>query len=149
MNMKKTTVCSAIALALGSTVPMTASAISTGDTLNFDDGVYSCIAGAGTPPDNCTYGTNVKTGSYFGMDANSNGAINPFEKTAISLHDGILVGGTQSATGSHTGLPVGAPTYTGTFPIQTGTDGNGNPVFQTDGNGNQVLQTSTEVPGID
>jgi hypothetical protein len=150
MNTRKTTICSAIALAIGTAgTPMTASALSTASVLLFDTGIYSCIAGAGTPPDNCVYGTNVKTGSFFGMDANGNDSIQAFEKTALEAFDGLVIGGTQAASGSHSTLPIGAPTYTGTFPIQTGTDGNGNPEFQTDGNGNQVTQTVTEVPGID
>lgn len=153
MNTNKSLLSAAIAGAMGvgaMGVSTSASALAVGNSLDFDPGVYSCIAGVGTPPDNCFYGTNVKTGSFFSMDADGSGSVQPGEKTAIVAKDGIILGSVQGASGSHSGAPFGsANNYSGLAPQQTGTDGNGNPTFVTDGNGNNVLISVTEVPGLD
>ncbi len=147
--MKHTTLCSAITVALGS-MPMAAQALSTGSILQFDPGIYSCVANAGAPPDNCTYSTRVTSGSFFTLDQDGSGTIAPFEEIAIEAHTGITLGSAQSASGTHFGDAFGAANnYTGMAPTQTGSDTYGNPIFITDGNGNNVLNTVTESPGID
>lgn len=96
--MKKLILCTAIAGALNVSVSSTASAALASDAvLNFDPGVeFTTI-----------YGTVVvKEGSYFGMDTNG-GGITPGERTAISQNDGLLLGTTQAASGSHGGAVDG------------------------------------------
>jgi hypothetical protein len=87
-----------------------AAPLAAGTILKIDPGVFSCIAGLGTPPTNCTIGTNVATGSYFAMDANGNGVLNPNEKTPLAPgpDGGVIMGRTQSASGSHIGKPNGS-----------------------------------------
>lgn len=50
----------------------------------------------------------VKSGSYFGMDNDSNGKIPGLERTAISQNAGLAIGKTQAASGSHSGPTTGA-----------------------------------------
>jgi len=76
--------------------------------LAFDPGITSCTQGAGTPPDNCSFGTNVATGSYFAMDANGDGTFGGNEKSAIERSEGVRIGDIQPASGSHTGTPDGS-----------------------------------------
>jgi len=96
--MKKTTIITALAALGFAGMSTTASAaLTTLSVLNFDTGIVVCNAGAGTPPDNCTYGTNVPTGSYFGMDTSGNGAIENGEKNAISQTGGVNLGAAQAA----------------------------------------------------
>jgi len=154
MYFNKSKLSAALALAMGGTAMgasgLANAALATNATLNINAGVYSCIAGQGTPPNDCTYGTNVRTGSFFSMDADGSGTVQPTEKVAITQHDGIFLGTIQGATGSHSTAPFGVSnSYTGTAPIQVGQTANGAPIWQTDGSGNQVLQDVTEVPGID
>lgn len=66
------------------------------------------------------------------------------------MHDGVHIGNSQAATGSHRGDVFGASNnYMGTTNVITGFNSFGQPVFQTDSNGNQVLIEVTESPGID
>lgn len=103
MNKKILTV--AIASSLGAVAySNTASAAMASDAaLNFDAGITTCVANAGTPPDNCTYGSRVKndSGSYFGMDTNGNGTIAATERTAIApgSQGGVNVNSTQTTEG--------------------------------------------------
>jgi hypothetical protein len=109
--MNKSILHSAVATALGVTALGVAGTVTSTSvqaaTLNFDAGVVVCNAGAGTPPDNCTYGTNVTAGSFFSMDTNGNGTVQNGEKVAISQLNGVIVDGvsTQAASGSHSGAP--------------------------------------------
>ncbi len=158
MNAKKTTLVTAIGLALGGANLSANAALLNSTTLNFNAGVIACVT-IGTPPDNCYGGfTKVVSGSWFGMDGNGDGTITLGEKTPLVQHDGIHIGSSTTALGSHTGAPFGAANgYTGTDFVQTGVDNNGTPndptddipLFQSDGNGGNFVLTTTETPGID
>ena len=103
MNAKKTVLSSALALAMGGTALSANAALTTSASLVFDSGVGSCLLG-GTYPDNCVYGLKtVASGSWFGMDNDGNSSIAPSEKTPITALDGIHIGTTSLATGSHSG----------------------------------------------
>jgi len=98
--MKKIILGSAVAAALSMGVSTSANAALSGTSiLNFDNGVSVCNAGAGTFP-NCSYGSNVPTGSYFGMDTNGNGTIQNGEKNAIVNAGTGLTLGTAQAIGA-------------------------------------------------
>ena len=56
------------------------------------------------PPDSSSV-TYINAGSYFSMDSNDDGIITPLENIAIKMNDGLSLGNTQSASGSHLGLP--------------------------------------------
>ena len=105
--MNKTLIQAAIASVLG-TVSFTAqAALTTGAVLSIDTGVKECSIG-GTFP-NCTYGvSDVTSGSYFSMDTNSDGSVPGNEKTVLTMNDGIAIGTSQAATGSHSGSPDGS-----------------------------------------
>ena len=107
--MKKSIVASAIALSMGTASQGAFAALASDALLNFDAGAKECVLG-GTPPDNCTYGVTTTTGSWFSMDADGNGSVTDSEKTPISQNDGILLGTTQFADGSHAGSPDGSET---------------------------------------
>ena len=80
MNQKKHTLGIAIAIALGSTSLTVSAALTSSATLSFD----------------INY-------SYFGIDTNGDGSIDPAEKTPIGSFNGIHIGTTQLASGSHSG----------------------------------------------
>ena len=75
--------------------PAANAALTGGETLNFDDGVFSCLIG-GTFP-NCTHGvTTVATGSYFAMDTSDNGIFDPGERVAMTnAGTGVTLGSAQ------------------------------------------------------
>jgi len=50
------------------------------------------------------------SGSYFFVDINGDEIIDASEKTAITMHDGVILGTTQPASGSHPGFPDGSET---------------------------------------
>jgi len=147
--MKKSTLAVTVGLALGGATFAAQAALTASTVLKFDTGVYACNAG-GTYPACGNAGTNVVSGTWFGMDANKNGLIENGEKTAIASHNGIHIGFTSTATGSHTGSPFGAANnYTGTNLVQVGMDTLGNPIYMTNGSGGLVTMTTTEHPGVD
>lgn len=76
--------------------------------LAFDPGITLCIGGVGTPPDSCSNGTTVSTGSFFAMDVNANGLFTENERTAIEANEGVRLGEIQPASGSHSGFPDGS-----------------------------------------
>jgi len=43
--------------------------------------------------------------SYFGMDTNGSGEVTDNEKTRIYMNNGLILGSTQPASGSHSGAP--------------------------------------------
>jgi hypothetical protein len=95
--MKKLILSTAILAALGAGVSTSANAaLASNAQLNFNAGV----AGG-------SYGFIV-SGSYFGMDTNGDGTIKPPERTGISQFDGLSLGTTQAASGSHGGVPDGS-----------------------------------------
>lgn len=109
MNFTKTTLSLGISLAIGGSICGTASAAlpASEAILQFDAGITTCILNVGTPPNNCYYGPAVKTGSYFAMDTDGDGFKQP-ERTPISMNDGLFIGVTQDASGSHSGEPDGS-----------------------------------------
>lgn len=99
----------AAAMGMASTSGTAQAALASNAILQFDDGINSCQAG-GTYP-NCDYdATTVSPGSYFTMDLNSNNNPDKSERTALVVgpDQGVRLGTTQSATGSHTGAPNGS-----------------------------------------
>ena len=82
-------------------------ALSANATLQFNAGSKDCVLG-GTPPSNCTYGVTTTLGSYFSMDSDGNGSVSDNERTVISMNNGIILGTTQDASGSHSGVPDGS-----------------------------------------
>ena len=50
----------------------------------------------------------VKSGSYFGMDRNGDSEISASERIALVQNDGLFIGQSQLATGSHSGAPDGS-----------------------------------------
>ncbi|MCK4951266.1 MAG: VPLPA-CTERM sorting domain-containing protein [Gammaproteobacteria bacterium] len=161
---KRRILTTAVSTILG-TISMGAQAnLNSSAVLTFDSGVVSCIVNVGTPPDNCTYGTQINTtgaGSYFGMDYDGSGTITKLERTAIAMHDGVRIGTVQPAAGSHSGNPFGAASnYSSTNYIQVGW---ADPYYSTPiylaGDGTDpnntttdtslaFVATTTEVPGI-
>lgn len=94
--MKKLVIGSAVAAALSMGATSAHAALASNAVLDFADGNYVCNAGAGTYP-NCSYGTNVPTGSYFGMDTSGDGVIQNGEKNALtSAGTGVTLGTAQA-----------------------------------------------------
>lgn len=50
----------------------------------------------------------VTSGSYFAVDTNGDGKFAMLERTAIAMHDGIVIGASQPASGSHAGTVDGS-----------------------------------------
>ncbi len=89
---------SALVLAIPALIAQ--AALPSGAVLQFVPGVYSYDSD-GNP-------ANVTSGSYFSVDVNGNGVFNNVEKTAIAMHDGIILGTSQPASGSHPGFVDGS-----------------------------------------
>ncbi len=103
--MEKSHLASSVAMVLTAGMSTSASAeLLNYSVLNFDTGSVTCISSC-----SANYGgiAGVSSGSYFGMDADGDGSISVIERTAISQYNGLIVGTTQDASGSHTGLPDG------------------------------------------
>ena len=161
--MNKTALTASIAAVLG-TVSMGAQAeLGTSAILEFTAGQVSCVFNIGTPPNGCTYGAKINTtgaGSYFGMDTNGDGEVTKFERTAIAMHDGVHIGTVQTASGSHSGAPFGAPGYSGTNFVQMDQTSMGAPIYVSaadpsgaDGGTQNTtaayVASTTEAPGVD
>lgn len=88
-----------VALALSGSTLAAQAVLPDGTVLQFNAGV----------PSYDTYGNpvNVASGSYFAVDLNGNNAFGNSEKTAIAMHDGIIIGASQPASGSHAGTVDG------------------------------------------
>lgn len=83
-------------------------AISTGNVLAFDTGQLSCNLGLDpSTSSGCLYDSYTISGSYFGMDADGSGTLEETEKTIMAMHDGLIIGATQTASGAHSGAPDG------------------------------------------
>ena len=110
MKMKKRLLSIAVATTLTTVSQMSYAALPANAVLNATSGAaYVCNAGYGTPPDSCSFGTNVTSGSWFGMDGSGNGSIGNGEKVRIDAYDGIRIGILQPASGSHSGAPGCVP----------------------------------------
>ncbi|GMR21363.1 MAG: hypothetical protein BMS9Abin36_1963 [Gammaproteobacteria bacterium] len=96
-----------VILAMGLCTAEADAALINSSVLNFNPGEIVCPIG-GTAPDNCTYGVRNVLGSWFAMDRSGNGKVGVDEKVALSASEGIRLGQTQDASGSHTGLPDGS-----------------------------------------
>jgi len=84
MNQRKSTISTAIAIALGCSSFTVSAALTTSATLDFD----------------INY-------SYFAMDTNDDGIFDPAERNPIGSFNGIHIGTTQLAGGSHSQAPNG------------------------------------------
>ena len=104
--MKKSAISTAVALVLGSAAGISSisaqAALTDGKILSWAPGEAFCVYG-GTAPDNCDYMASDMSGSFFTMDADGSGSVSPSEKTAVVTNDGIVIGSTQPASGSHGG----------------------------------------------
>ncbi len=104
MKTKQTLLSSAVLVGCASLSLQAQAALPAAPVLNFDAGVTECFATS-------TYGaclaSGVKTGSYFGMDTNGNGAVTANERTALAQNNGLELGTVQAASGSHSGAPDG------------------------------------------
>ena len=95
---------------MGSFMPIQQiSALDMGDALIFSDGRIECETG-GEPPANCDQGLIKVVGSYFAIDFDVSGTVEEYEKTPVSANEGIIIGATQPAFGSHWGCPDGSET---------------------------------------
>lgn len=97
MDSKRTTLASALAIAMGTYAHSTFASLTNSATLNF-------TLGTTTDPDCplCPHAITDIYGSYFVMDTNGNGVENN-EKTPIGSFNGIHIGTAQAAVGSHSG----------------------------------------------
>ena len=96
--MEKNNFKKSLLFAAATMVSFSASAALQGDaTLNFSPGVLGGY-----------YGNDVVAGSYFGMDTNGDGVVTKGERSAISENNGVILGSSQIATGSHAGQPDGS-----------------------------------------
>jgi len=106
MNHKKTILSTALALAVGGAAfsGTANAALTTSATLDFTLGTVAVTCNYGTTPpcNKTTYSVSDIVGSYFTMDTNGNGVENN-EKTPIGSLNGIHIGTTQAAGGSHSG----------------------------------------------
>jgi len=105
MNMKKTAISAGIGLALGSAAFSANAALTSSAVLDFTLGtqqITACNYGTAAPCNKASYQITDVVGSYFVMDTNGNG-VEASEKTPIGSLNGIHIGTTQSASGSHAG----------------------------------------------
>ena len=97
MKKKLLIISSGLALVAGISTSASA-ALATGSTLNFNSGVTT------TSISSTQF---VKSGSYFGMDRSGDNEVSASERIALVQNDGLFIGQSQLATGSHTGAPDG------------------------------------------
>jgi len=107
---KKATLSVAIGLALGGTALSANASLTSSATLSFTlgvPGIVACTYGTTPPcapggPGGNAYNITDIVGSYFSMDTNATGTVEIHEKTPIGSFNGIHIGMTQLASGSHT-----------------------------------------------
>ena len=102
MNIKKTTLCTAMGLAMGGVAMSAQADLSASATLSFDAGApvtTSCLLGTTPPCDNPLFDITDMGGSYFNM-AQGNGNA---DKVAMSQFAPLNIGSTQTSSGQHTG----------------------------------------------
>ena len=147
MVSQKTLLSAAIGVALGGISFSSSAALTSSATLDFTlgaPGVVACTYGTTPPCNKASYEITDIVGSYFTMDTNGDGVATVDEKTPIGSFNGLHIGSTQWASGSHSGSINGtenpnidAPwTFFGntgmhqttapTSVASTGTDGSGN-----------------------
>jgi hypothetical protein len=101
----KTVLSAAIGIALGGATLNANANLTSSATLDFTLGsvqTISCAYGTTPPCNNASYSITDIVGSYFAFD-NNDGTIVAVEKTPIGSFNGIHIGATQAASGSHTG----------------------------------------------
>ena len=114
MNVKKTTLCTAMGLAMGGVAMSAQADLTSSASLSFDAGapiVTDCTNGNFTGT-SCTLGGTPYTafeitdmgGSYFKMDQGNGNA----DKVAISQFAALHIGTTQTSSGQHTGSVDGS-----------------------------------------
>lgn len=84
-----------LAVMMGSVGAVAQAALPDGAILEFNPGVPVY--------DSYGYIINISSGSYFAMDFNNNRKFTGNEKTPISMFNGIIIGTSQPASGSHAG----------------------------------------------
>ncbi len=96
--MKKIIFAGSLAVVLTAGANMSASAaLASNAVLNFDPGVLAHV-GSGS------HGLSIVSGSYFGLDTNASGRVGLLnESVPVLQDDGIFIGQTQLANGSHGG----------------------------------------------
>ena len=105
-----------ISMAMGGVAMSAQAALTSSASLSFDAGtpvVTGCLAGSIDPTTgNCTLGTALNVtdmgGSFFSIDADESGTVEPNEKTAISMFEPLHIGTTQTSSGQHTGTVNGS-----------------------------------------
>ncbi|GEM_PF-1217798 len=111
-GIRKTALATSISLLLGGlSAPSVLAALPTGATLDFTLGsaqVVSCTYGTTPPCNKAAYEITDIVGSYFSMDQNGIPGAQPSEKTVIESNNGLVIGSTQMASGSHSGAPDGS-----------------------------------------
>jgi len=108
---RKTTLSTAIGLLLGGAALNANASLTSSATLDFTLGTaqtVGCAYGTTPPCNKASYNLTDVVGSWFGMDNNGDGVANPSEKFGIESLNGIHIGSTQTASGSHTGLIDGS-----------------------------------------
>jgi len=96
--MKKNNFKKGYLFAAATMVSFSANAALQGDaTLNFNPSVMGGY-----------YGNEIVAGSYFGMDTNGDGNVSKNERSGFSEFNGVILGSSQIATGSHMGQPDGS-----------------------------------------
>ncbi|MFQ5643500.1 MAG: VPLPA-CTERM sorting domain-containing protein [Thiogranum sp.] len=150
---RKTMLSAAVVAAMGGVSFSASAALTSSATLDFTLGsieTVACNYGTTPPCNKASYGITDMVGSYFVMDTNSNG-VEPNEKTAIGSFNGIHIGTTQLAGGSHTGSINGSESpdidNPWTFFGGTGMHQTTGPtsVASEDGNGNATLNLAWSV----
>ena len=109
--MKKTTLATALGIIIGGASMGANAALTSTNTLNFTQGGQGTTAcNYGTTPPCAKNGYNITdiVGSYFTMDTNGSGTIEIAEKNPIGSNNGIVLGTTQLASGSHSGSVNGS-----------------------------------------
>lgn len=102
---RKTVLSTAIGLILGGAAMSAGASLTSGATLDFTLGtsrIIGCIYSTAPPCASPAHRITDIVGSYFGVDANG-GGITGNEKIPIASYNGIVIGATQLASGSHTG----------------------------------------------
>jgi len=122
MNIKQKILYTAVVVACGSISTQTHAALSETAYLEFTAGTKYCVYG-GTVPDNCKFGIIRTNGSYFSMDNNGNGLIDPDEEKSLTPFNNLRLGQIQLAGGSHVGDPDGSesPNIDEAWPFFTNT----------------------------
>ena len=110
MISNKTILTAAITAAMGGVSFSSSAALTSTATLDFTLGTattVACTYGTTPPCNKASYNVTDVVGSYFSMDTNGNGVENS-EKTPIGSLNGIVLGTTQAAGGSHAGAIDGS-----------------------------------------